>query len=417
MSANLNLTKNPNNLVSIEKCDILPQARRVMFPDNIPCGYLPSGFENWTEDHLKNVRYYLIEFVANYKKKNSEEDIMPSTLKSYVLGIQRSFKQEWKYEINLFRGPIFDCPDHGLMAVLDNKARRLQIQEMHTVSHNVLSQADLKQLYNSKSLSKDSPGSYLTRLVVTVGLVTALRPSALAALSVKQVIKTQLDGKVVYKIVHAMGSRFGASKTSKGGFSTAGAKPVEVFVFDEWYMDRSVNLFQDIDEYLDIRGMVEPSTERFFLAVNHKAMMVQNYFIRQPVGKNTFGQIVKRACIAEGISGLGGKLWVTNHSLRGTLASILFEAGHSNSSVAMRTGHRQMQSLKSYQNLRGGDGLRQQRDLLGSAQLGDTSAVDDTAVKKMRVDGGGNQLSSTTTTTLLLLYTGIWTICGGGQWR
>lgn len=47
------------------------------------------------------------------------------------------------------------------------------------------------------------------------------------------------------------------------------------------------------------------------------------------------------------------------------LATILYEAGHSDSSVSMRTGHRDPRSLESYQNLRGGEGLRQQRDLLG----------------------------------------------------
>ena len=32
----------------------------------------------------------------------------------------------------------------------------------------------------------------------------------------------------------------------------------------------------------------------------------------------------------------------------------------------MRTGHRDLKSLKSYQNLRGGEGKRQQQDILGS---------------------------------------------------
>lgn len=35
--------------------------------------------------------------------------------------------------------------------------------------------------------------------------------------------------------------------------------------------------------------------------------------------------------------------------------------------MAMRTGHRDPKSLKSYQNLKGGEGLMQQRDVLAKA--------------------------------------------------
>lgn len=42
-----------------------------------------------------------------------------------------------------------------------------------------------------------------------------------------------------------------------------------------------------------------------------------------------------------------------------------FESGHSDSSIAMRTGHRNQKSLKSYQNLRFGTGFLQQQDVFG----------------------------------------------------
>jgi len=74
---------------------------------------------------------------------------------------------------------------------------------------------------------------------------------------------------------------------------------------------------------------------------------------------------VKNVCTVEGIAGSGKKGWVTTHGLRGTLATLLFENGHSDSSVALRTGHRDPRSLKSYQNLRGIEGMQQQRDVLG----------------------------------------------------
>lgn len=56
------------------------------------------------------------------------------------------------------------------------------------------------------------------------------------------------------------------------------------------------------------------------------------------------------------------------HSLRDIYATIVFESGHDSSSVAMRIGHRDVRSLNYYQNLRGGDGLRQKQDLLALAR-------------------------------------------------
>lgn len=85
------------------------------------------------------------------------------------------------------------------------------------------------------------------------------------------------------------------------------------------------------------------------------------------MGRNMFMSLVRTACSNEGICGEGSNFWVTTHGLRGTLATILFENGHSDSSVAMRTGHRDPKSLKSYQHLRGSTGLQQQRALAPSS--------------------------------------------------
>lgn len=44
--------------------------------------------------------------------------------------------------------------------------------------------------------------------------------------------------------------------------------------------------------------------------------------------------------------GSGSKTWVTTHGLRDTMASLLFAAGNADSSVSLRTGHRDPRSLQ-----------------------------------------------------------------------
>lgn len=116
-----------------------------------------------------------------------------------------------------------------------------------------------------------------------------------------------------------------------------------------------------------------------FLAVNLKATHQRDFFKRQNIGKNSFLSIVKNACNAEGIQGSRRKSWITTHGLRGTLATLLFEIWHSDSSIVLRTGHRHPKSLKSYQPLRGVEGIQQQRDVLGGAAL-------DPSAKRTKVD-------------------------------
>lgn len=52
------------------------------------------------------------------------------------------------------------------------------------------------------------------------------------------------------------------------------------------------------------------------------------------------------------MSGSDIKNFMSTHCLRGALASLLFEADHLDSSISMRTGHRDSRSSPSYHNLR-----------------------------------------------------------------
>lgn len=50
---------------------------------------------------------------------------------------------------------------------------------------------------------------------------------------------------------------------------------------------------------------------------------------------------------------------VTTHGLRATMVTMLIDAGYSDSTIALRTGHRDLRSLASCQNLTGKIGVEQ----------------------------------------------------------
>lgn len=60
-------------------------------------------------EELKRVHVFLIDFVVNNRTATCEE-VKPSTMKGYFLGIQRFFTYDWGYELEILEGPVFACP-------------------------------------------------------------------------------------------------------------------------------------------------------------------------------------------------------------------------------------------------------------------------------------------------------------------
>jgi len=202
--------------------------------------------------------------------------------------------------------------------------------------------------------------------VFNLALMTAQRPSALCTLTINQLKRSVVGNEEAWIIECAVGDRNGASKTAKGGWKAVGKKPVSCAIFDMGQLHGGIlNVFEDISEYMVLRDMMGCSVERFFLAVNHKAKDTQRFSKNSPLGRNSFSKIVGDVCKREGDTGCGEKDAVVTHGLRGTAVTLLREQGFSDSAIAMRTGHRDPRSLKSYQTLKGPLGAKRQEEMLG----------------------------------------------------
>ena len=215
-------------------------------------------------EQLKRIRHFLIEFVVNYRSSKTASEVNLSSMKAYILGIQRAFATIWGYNLKILEGPIFNCPNEGLLAVIDNRFSFQQADGIFTESHTVLSHEDLEKLYKSPDLARDRPKSFLARLVFDIALVTALRPSAVVHLTTSQFTKLKLRGEMVWRIRQAVGSRSGSSKTNAGGWKFAGEKPVETFIWDCPALGGILNVFDDIDDYMSVRMHMSVGSERFF---------------------------------------------------------------------------------------------------------------------------------------------------------
>lgn len=67
------------------------------------------------------------------------------------------------------------------------------------------------------------------------------------------------------------------------------------------------------------------------------------WFKNQPIGVHTLASTVKRLCEKAGIEG-----YKTNHSLRVTTATRLFQSGADEQLIMERTGHRSTDGVRAY---------------------------------------------------------------------
>ena len=126
-----------------------------------------------------------------------------------------------------------------------------------------------------------------------------------------------------------------------------------------------MDVYDDIEEY---RRLVQPLRERktglrFLVAVHHGAASSGSFCKSENVFRNAIQRHVRDAFNKIYSTGTGLRESMTTHVLRTLVITGLFERRHANSSVALRSGHQDMHSLKAYQNVRGPRGKRQQSDI------------------------------------------------------
>lgn len=135
------------------------------------------------------------------------------------------------------------------------------------------------------------------------------------------------------------------------------------FIFNQQDMGGSLNLYEDITRYIEVRDkivMKASDNERFFAAINPKAVEFNSFFKAKPLGLNRIRSLVQDACKANGITGVGPNDRIVFHGLRGTTTSALVGAAKSGTAICLRTGHKAEENLKHYNHLRGAEGADQQ---------------------------------------------------------
>lgn len=158
------------------------------------------------------------------------------------------------------------------------------------------------------------------------------------------------NGTACYQIRLNIGGLQGQNKTSKGGWDYVGVKPKTVYVWDQDLLGGEVNVFKDIEFYLECVAHTRKPEDRFFGSVNYyKFDMEENeeWFLKINLGHNSYVSYMLEACNSLNIIGLGDRDSMKRYGLRATVITQLFDCGNSDTTVLLLSDHRCLKGMKN----------------------------------------------------------------------
>ena len=283
----------------------------------------------------ENLQFALCRFITEVKKVNGE-DFPGKTLYDIIVCIQ--FHLECLgYSYKLINEALF----RDLKFTLDNtmKERTARGIGISVRKAAVLSATDEDLLWSLGFLGMDSPQQLLNTVVFCIGKGFALRAGkehrALRGFAFNSQFKfmSDPDGEVLLRYTEDIGL-----KTNKGGLRHRRVDPKSVDLYAASNSERCP--LRVIIKYLSM--MPKNRTCSAFYLQPRKKFFGKSWYINRPAGVNTLRNVVKEICHDAGLPG-----YYSNHSLRSTAATKLYQNAIDEQIIQEITGHRSL-AVRSY---------------------------------------------------------------------
>ena len=294
--------------------------------------FCPSQIINANLDALFEVTqvdlaYSLCRFIREIKKMDGS-DYPPNTLREMIVMIQmflHSNGVNWK----LLDGSSFV----GLRNVLDNTMKQRHAAGLGVrKSSEIITPRVERTLIDSGVIGLDTPQKLLNGVIYFLGIYLALRGVAehnnLRRPGCNPQIKVTTDSRGIKCLVYREDP---LSKTNQGGLNARAKESKVVYVYPTTDIDRD-----PVTYYEKYCSLLSPSTNSKKLYSRCKKLCTPNqWYCDQPLGLNKIKTAVKDMCKQAGIQGK-----FTNHSLRATCASRMFDNQIPEQLIKETTGHK-----------------------------------------------------------------------------
>jgi hypothetical protein len=301
-------------------------------------GDVPPGLDGIDNEA---VNYWLPRFVMECRNQNGDY-YTGGTLYSLCAGIQRYVREARQScgngePLDIFKDAAFSY----FRGVLNSVLKDIHKMGIGTTvkQAEVISDELEERLWNERALGDDTPEKLLDTLVFLFGLHFALR-SGIEHRNLRpdMVVLYEPENATPYLQYTECGS-----KNNPGGLNERKVKNKSVKLFANRNDENrcAVRLFK---KYMSLRPTNAPA-DVFYLQPIRKVRS-DCWFQARPIGHNTLGKTVKRLCDKIGESG-----YYTNHSLRRTCATRLYQQGVEEEKIMSITGHRSTKALRIYKKM------------------------------------------------------------------
>lgn len=283
----------------------------------------------------------LTRFVLETRKKNGEEYPCES-LQELLLSIQTYLALQGR-EFQFLQDPDFV----SLRNTLDARMKQLAAEgkRVKRKQAEVISADDEEQMWQKGILGSDTPQQLVDTLLYMIGLHFALRAGQ------EHWQLRYVDGQIA--VNNGPNGRFlryteDISKNSQGGLAHKHVRPKCVDAYENKdNLDRCIVTLYE--KYISHRPTSPKCSPALYLRPLNKPQG-DVWYSCQRQGIHQITKTVKRLCSSAGLQG-----FFTNHSLRATAASRLYEKNFDEQLICETTGHRSS-AVRSYK--RTSDGQR-----------------------------------------------------------
>ena len=280
------------------------------------------------------LNHWLSRFVVEARKTDGTE-YPPNTLHHIVAGLQRHLRFGGRM-LDLFKDQKFAA----FQASLDGEMKRLQAKGLgiNRRQAEVITPEEEETLWRTGQLGDSNPQQLLDTMIYCCGLFFALRSGRehrQLRRSPPQIQLIEQAGERSY-----LKYQEDISKNHPGGLK--GRKITPKVVYHHANLVNPERCFvRLLKKYTSLTPPDAPANA--FYLKPAKTPTTTCWYSCQPLGHNPLGNTVARLCRSAGISG-----FKTNHSLRATSASRLYQSGVEEQQIMERTGHMSLEGVRSY---------------------------------------------------------------------
>ena len=281
------------------------------------------------------VQYWLSRFILEVRKKDGSE-YPANTLHHITCGLMRHLRQNGQPEIDFFKDPTFS----DFRATLDSEMKRVQSKGIGSKKRQAepLTVEEEELLWESGQLGHHSPQALVDTMFFMCGIYFALRSGQehrMLRFQPSQIELIEQPGQRAF-----LRYTEDISKNNPGGLKGRKNKPKVVIQHEN--EEEPNRCFVRLYKLYESKCPANRPQNAFYLQPLKKPT-ADCWYSSNPIGHCTLSGTMARLCKSAGISG-----FKTNHSLRATTATRLYQAGVDEQLIMERTGHHSIDGVRSY---------------------------------------------------------------------